>query len=68
MSESSWQHTVAAARVKKRSLFFVNHKAGGTIETTTSKEAALQYIREAARPHLYVCLEQVGGALYEVTK
>ena len=57
---------VAAARVKQRPLYFVEHKAGGTVECTVNLDVAKQYVREAARPHLYCIYKQIGGALYEV--
>lgn len=63
---SDWAAAVAAARVRQKPLYFVEHKGGGTVECTTSKESAIQYVREAARPHLYKILEQINGCLYEV--
>ena len=68
MSESGWQSAVAAARKQGKSLFFVEHMGGGTIECCTSKEAALRYRAEQNRPGLYKVFEQTAtGALYEVS-
>jgi len=61
-----WQANVVSARKQGKSLYFVNDRSGGCMEATTSRETALNYVREQARPGLYVVYEQVGGYLYEV--
>ena len=66
MSNDGWAAAVAAARKQGKSLYFVNHRGGGTVEATTSLQTALKYKTEASRPNLYVVYEQAGGALYEV--
>lgn len=61
-----WHTAVAAARLKQKPLYFVNHIGGGTVDCTTSLESAREYISAAHRPHLYRILKQVNGNLYPV--
>lgn len=62
-----WQATVAAARIQKKALYFVETVMGTTVDCTTSLDSARKYIADAARPHLYRIYKLVGRYLTEVT-
>lgn len=63
-----WAGAVAAARKQGKSLWWVEHMGGGTLEVCTTKEAAIKHRAEQNRPGLYKVFEQTPtGALYEVT-
>jgi hypothetical protein len=65
----SWQTAVAAARKRNKSLFWVEHGAGGTLDVFLTQEAALKCRAEQSRPALYRVFEQrPDGSLYEINE